>query len=392
MTQHRTSERTGTVIVGGGQSGLSVAYQLARRERPFVILDANDRIGDAWRNRWDSLRLFTPARYTRLDGMRFPAPQHIAPTKDEMADYLEAYANHFELPVRRAVRVSKVHKQGARFITETNAGPFDSDNVVVAAGAYQDPWIPPFAKKLDPGIVQIHSRDYRNPSQLQEGSVLLVGAGNSGADIGLEVAREHETWISGRHPGHVPFRIDGPGRSFLHVVRFVGHHLLRIDTPLGRKVIPKLEAGGDPLIRVKPKDMAAAGIVRVPRVVGVRGGLPMLEDERILNVSNVIWCTGFRQNFSWIDLPVFNNDGRPMQHRGVVEQEPGLYFVGLPFQYAASSDVITGVSRDADHIAKDISARASGSDARNRFERQAWGRLTVDGQSQPAATPLSRLY
>ena len=172
-------ERVETMIVGGGQAGLSVGYHLAQRGLPFVILDANERIGDVWRKRWDSLRVFTPARYNGLPGMRFPAPGRSLPTKDEVGDYLEAYATRFDLPVRTGVRVDQLSKNGDRFLLTAGGRRFEAKNVVVAMSSYQRPYVPSFAHELDPSIVQMHSSEYRNPSQLQEGGVLLVGANNS---------------------------------------------------------------------------------------------------------------------------------------------------------------------------------------------------------------------
>jgi putative flavoprotein involved in K+ transport len=360
MKEQIQTEKIETVVIGGGQAGLSIGYYLARRGRPFVILDANERIGDAWRNRWDSLRLFTPARYDGLAGMPFPAPGHSFPTKDQMADYLELYATRFDLPVRNAVKVDRVFRQGPRYIITAGPRRIEAQHVIVAMSGYQVPRVPRFAQELDPAIVQLHSKDYCNPQQLKEGDVLMVGAGNSGAEIGLEVARTHRTWMSGRDTGHVPFRIDGLAARWVLqriVFRLVFHRLLTIKTPMGRKLRPKVLSQGGPLIRVTPRDLAAAGIHRVPRVVGVRGGLPLLADNRVLDVANVIWCTGFHPGFSWIDLPVFGEDGTPKHEGGVVAGEPGLYFIGLPFLYAFSSMMIHGLSRDAERIVGVIESR-----------------------------------
>jgi len=356
------SERFETVIIGGGQAGLSVAYHLAKRDRPFVILDANERVGDAWRKRWDSLRLFTPARYSGLPGMPFPAPPRAFPTKDEVADYIEAYATRFELPVRTGVRVNRLSRNGDGFAVAAGDLRFEAENVVVAMATDQLPWVPPFAPELDPSVVQLHAGNYRNPAQLQEGDVLVVGAGNSGAEIALDVASGHPTWLSGRDTGHVPFRIDTVAARFLVplVVGFLFHYVLTVNTPIGRKVRPKLLSRGKSLVRVKPKDIAAAGVERVPKVVGVREGLPVLEDGRVLEVNNVIWCTGFRPDFSWIDLPVFGEEEKPKEpihRRGIVATEPGLYFVGLFFLYAGSSALLRGVGRDAEYIAKHMASR-----------------------------------
>jgi putative flavoprotein involved in K+ transport len=353
------TQRIQTVIVGGGQAGLSVGYQLAKRGVEFVILDASERVGDAWRNRWDSLRLFTPARLNGLAGMPLPAPGGEFITKDQMADYLEAYATRFDLPIRNGVRVDGLSRRGDTYFVSAGEHRYEADNVVVAMANYQKPKVPPFAKELDPGIVQVHAAEYRNPSQLREGGVLIVGAGNSGADIGIEVAATHPTWMAGKETGHVPFRIETRIARVLliRLVRFVGHHILTVKTPIGKRLRPKLLREAGPLVRVKPKDLLAAGVERVARVAGVRDGRPVLEDGRVLDVANVIWCTGYHSGFSWIDLPVFGADGQPLHERGIVTSEPGLSFVGLKFLYSMTSDTVTGVGRDATRIAKHIAAR-----------------------------------
>jgi putative flavoprotein involved in K+ transport len=361
------SEQHETIIVGGSQAGLSVGYHLHRRGLPFLILEANRRVGDAWRMRWGSLRLFTPAKFDGLDGMRFPAQRNHKPTKDEMADYLEAYAAHFELPVRTGVRVTRISKANGRFVIDADGERLEAHNVVIATGSSQVPRVPPYAADLDRSIAQLHSLQYRHPSQLQPGAVLVVGVGNSGAEISIEVARAHPTWLAGKETGHVPFDIDSfKARFLVYGVRFVGHHVLSRGTPIGRKLAPKLVSHGVPLVRVKPKQILAAGIQRVPRVAGVREGLPLLEDGRTLDVRNVVWCTGFRLDFSWIDLPVFDDGGVPRHERGVIASEPNLSFMGLPFQYSVTSETIPGMGRDAAYLAKHIAARAAnGSIARD---------------------------
>jgi putative flavoprotein involved in K+ transport len=354
-------ERVETIVIGAGQAGLSLGYHLARRGRRFVILEANERVGDSWRNRWDSLKLFTAARFDSLDGMRFPAPPGSFPTKDAMADYLAAYAQRFELPVLTGMRVTSVTREGTRYLVSAGDVRFVADNVVIAMATFQTPRIPGFATDLDPSIVQLHSSEYRNPTQLRPGGVLLVGAGNSGAEIALEtVQRGHQTWMSGNDVGRIPFRFGSAPRNLLTrlMLRFVFHRVLTIDTPMGRKVRPNMLRHAAPLIRATPDVLAAAGIQRVPRTAGARGGRPLLDDGRVLDAANVIWCSGYHPGFSWIELPVFDADGQPQHDRGVVRGEPGLYFVGLNFLYAMSSTMIHGVGRDADHVAGVIARRA----------------------------------
>jgi putative flavoprotein involved in K+ transport len=304
------------------------------------------------------LKLFTPAKLDGLVGMPFPAPANEFPTKDQMAEYLEAYAARFELPVHSGVSVEALTKEDGRYVATAGNRRFEADNVVVATGAFRIPKMPAFASELDPRIVQLHSGEYRNPSQLQEGDVLLVGAGNSGAEIAYELAETHRTLLAGTNKGELPVP-HGTRRSRMgfRVIRLLGHHVLRTDTRIGRKAGPKLAAKGAPLIRRREKDLAAVGVERIPRVVGVQDGLPLLEDGRVVDVANVLWCTGFRTDYSWIDLPAFDDDGRPVHERGVVDSVPGLYFLGLIFQYSLSSDVLPNRGRDAGYIASHLAAR-----------------------------------
>jgi putative flavoprotein involved in K+ transport len=359
MNNRYNPTRVQSIVIGGGQAGLSVGYYLAKHGLPFLILDANPRIGDAWRNRWDSLRLFSPARYSGLPGMPFPAPGDTFPTKQQMADYMVEYARRFHLPVRNSARVDRLWKEGNRFVIHAGDQRFEAENVVVAMANYQQPRVPDFARELHPGIVQLHSQQYRNPSQLQEGGVLVVGVGNSGGDIAIEVARTHPTWISGKESGHIPWPIDSfLSRNFLvRLVRFVGHHVLTVRTPIGRKARPKLLHQATPLIRVKPQDLTNAGIQRVPRTAGVKDGRPLLADGRSLDVQNVIWCTGYEHSFPWIDLPITGADGEPAHQDGVVQGVPGLYFVGLHFLYAMSSATLIGIGRDAKRVVKALASR-----------------------------------
>ena len=351
-----------TVVIGGGQAGLATGYQLARRGLPFVILEANDRIGDSWRKRWDSLRLFTPARYNSLPGMSFPAPGMRYPTKDETADYLEAYAARFDLPVRTGVTVDRLSKEEDRFIVTAGDLRLEADNIVVASGAYHSPRVPVFAHELDPAIIQLHSSEYRNLSQLREGGVLVVGAGNSGAEIAIEVSRHHRTWLAGRDTGQEPTRAGSlPDRVLVPAMWFLASRVLNVNTPIGRKVRDRFldPPRGIPLGRVRRKDISAAGIERVPRAAGVRDGFPAFEDGQYVDISNVIRCTGFVPNFSWIDIPILGENGFPVHDRGVVEGQPGLYFMGLLFLYTLSSALVGGVGRDAEHIARHITSTRS---------------------------------
>jgi putative flavoprotein involved in K+ transport len=354
-------DRYDVIVIGGGQAGLSVGYHLGRQGLRFVILDAAERIGDAWRKRWDSLRLFTPAKLDGLDGMRFPAPPNYFPTKDEMADYLGSYAARFNLPVETGTRVERLTRTDGGFVVRTSKRELVADQVVVAMANYQAHRLPELSSRLRPDIVQIHSSAYRNPGQLRAGDVLIAGAGNSGAEIARELADGRRVWVAGPSTGEAPIRMDSFASRALLVrllMRVVFHRILTVKTPMGRKARPKMMSRGTPLIRIKAKDLLAAGVERVPRVTGVQDGLPVLQDGRVLAPANIIWCTGYHGGFSWIDLPIFDGTGEPIHEAGVVSAAPGLYFVGLHFLYAMSSSMIHGVGRDAKRIARAVARGA----------------------------------
>jgi len=352
-----TTETFETVVVGGGQAGLATGYHLKQRGRSFVILDASERVGDPWRKRWDSLRLYSPASHDALPGMRFPAKRTSYPTTHEMADYLESYAAEVELPVRSGTAVEALAKDGDRFVLTCGDRIFEAENVVVATGVMQKPYVPSFAPALDPRITQLHSSDYRNPSQLQEGAVLVVGASHSGSDVAYEAAADHHTILSGVDNGQIPARVDTRrGRMGFRLLALAGKHVFTMDTPIGRKMREHVRHGGAPLLRYRRKELRAAGVERtLSRTVGVEGGLPVLDDGRVLDVRNVVWCTGFRPDFSWIEVPFEReDDGYPVQYRGAVGSAPGLYFVGLLFLHSFTSMLIYGAGRDAERVVEHL--------------------------------------
>jgi putative flavoprotein involved in K+ transport len=352
-------ERYETVIVGGGQAGLAAAYHLQRRGRSFVVLDASRRVGDSWRSRYDSLRLFTPSHYSGLPGWRMPAPKWTFATRDEMAGYLEAYAERFALPIRSGTAADGLFREEGGYLVTSGSLRIRTGNVVLATGTFHRAWTPEFAKQLDPAIAQLHSSRYRNPSQLRKGDVLIVGAGNSGADLAMELAGTHHVVLAGRDVGHVPPRIaEGRHRPLAPLLWFVGTHVITMRTPIGRAALPKLRTKGAPLIRVTPKQLAAAGVERTPRAAGVTDGHPRLEDGRVLDVANVIWCTGFRPDFGWIDFDVASDGSWPQADRGAVVGHPGLYYVGREFDHSFTSAFIGGVGREAEHVVRHIVARS----------------------------------
>jgi putative flavoprotein involved in K+ transport len=350
-------------VIGGGQAGLAVGYFLAQQQRNFAILDAQARVGDVWRTRWDGLRLFTPGRLNALPGLPFPGDPHGFPTKDEVADYLEAYATTFDLQVRTGMRVTGVWRadgaDGFRIVTDD--GDYAASQVVIATGAYDQPRVPEFAAELDRAITQLHSSEFRSTSQLREGTVLVVGASNSGAEIALMAAREHRTILVGRDVGKMPFRPeDRLARTFDTFFWFFVNHVATLDNPIGRKAAPGIRHHGLPLDRVRPADLRAAGVERVQaRMVGAKDGMPLLDDGRVIEAASVVWATGFHLDHQWIHLPITGPDGWPRQTRGVVTDVPGLFFIGLPFMYAGASALLGGVGRDAAYLAKQMALQAA---------------------------------
>jgi putative flavoprotein involved in K+ transport len=350
-----------TVIIGAGQAGLATGYHLQRQGRPFLILDAAGRVGDQWRRQWDTLKLYSPAKYDGLPGMPFPGDPWSFPGKDRVADYLEQYATHFKLPIRFHTRVTSVEADGdGGYVVGTSGGELHCRNVVVCTGTFgRTPNIPDFAGDLDPAILQMHSSEYRRPGQLREGPVLVVGGSHSGTDIAYEVAESHPTTLAGRDPGQIPLRIESRRAHLMFpALVFAWKHVVSRRTPIGRKAMQHIRFGGGPMLRVKRSDLAGRGVQRITaRVSGVEDGRPVIAG-RTHDVANVVWATGFRQVFDWIHLPIFGEDGWPKEYRGEVADAPGLFFCGLSFQFSFSSMLLAGAGRDADHIACKVVERA----------------------------------
>ena len=348
-----------TVIIGAGQAGLATGSHLQRRGRPFVILDSGSRVGDNWRQQWDTLKLYSPAQYDSLPGLPFPAQRWTFPGKDQVGDYLESYARHFELPVVLETRVGALEREGEQYVVTTDRGRYRCANVVVATGTFgRTPMIPAIADQLGPAILQLHSSEYRRPGQLRDGPVLVVGASHSGTDIAYEAAQTHPTILAGRDCGQIPPRLDSPAMHVLFpVLLFAWRHVVTRRTPIGRKAMQEIRFHGGPMLRVKRSDLAARGVERVTsRVEEARGGLPVV-DGTARDVANVVWATGFQHVFDWIRLPIIGEDGYPRETRGVVDEAPGLFFCGLSFQYAFSSMLVTGAGRDAAYVVDRIVAR-----------------------------------
>lgn len=355
-----TAQHVQTLIIGAGQAGLATGYHLKRRGLPFLVVDAHERVGDNWRRQWDSLTLYTPAKYDGLPGLPFPADPWHYPGKDEVADYLERYAVAHDLPVRTGTRVHRLTRYRDGFRVQLDDGILTCDNVVVATGSFgRTPYLPEPAADLDARIVQLHSSEYRRPEQLPPGQVLVVGASHSGTDIAYEVAETHPTMLAGRECGQMPIKLHSRQSHVLFpFILFAFRHVLTRRTPMGRKAMEEVRFHGGPALRWKPADLARRGVRRLEaRVTGTRDGLPELADGTVVDAATVIWCTGFKQVFDWIDLPVFDERGWPVEYRGVVDTQPGLFFCGLSFQFAFSSMVFPGIGRDAGFVADRIAER-----------------------------------
>lgn len=361
-TSHRIParvERYNTVVIGGGQAGLAIGQRLAARDVDFTILDAGHRIGDAWRQRWDSLRLFTPAAFSSLPGLPFPAPPTHLPDKDEVAAYLERYAERFDLPVRPGTPVHSLTRDGHRFHLQARDMRFEAENVVVATGPFQRPRVPSVSQRLAPEIHQLHSSQYRSPFDLPEGPALVVGAGNSGAQIALELARYRKVWLAGRDTGHLPRRL--LGRDLFEWAWPIMRGATT-DTRIGRGLRARAISRGDALIGIPERALADAGILRRGPLDGERGGLPVCGDD-VLQPKVIVWCTGFDPDYHWIHLPVVGTDGRPRHQRGLAMDVQGLFFLGLRFQHRMSSALLGGVGADAAFIADHVTRRAELTDA-----------------------------
>lgn len=357
-----TTQHIETLIIGAGQAGLSTGYHLQRMGREFLIVDGNARIGDNWRRQYDSLTLFTPAKADGLDGLPFPGDRWHFPTKDEMADYLELYAVTLDLPVRMQTRVERLTRDGERFAADLNGHRITCDNVVIATGTFgRTPYVPAFAAELDPRIRQLHSSEYRRPDQLPDGRVLVVGASHSGLDIGYELGAARSTTVVGPARGKVPLEWGTRGlRLAFPLIEFAFNHVLTRRTPMGRKTMSKIRHHGAPQLRVKRHHLEERDVEWIEdHIAGVSPeGLPQLADGRTFDVATVVWATGFRQAFDWVDLPLEVRDGWPSEYRGVVDGVPGLFFCGLAFQYAFASGEMNGVGRDAAYVARKIAARS----------------------------------
>jgi putative flavoprotein involved in K+ transport len=337
------------VVVGAGQAGLAMGYFLARQGRRFVILERADSIAAAWRERWDSLTLFTPRRYSALPGLTFPGDPEGYPTRDEVISYLERYAEAFQLPIELNSEVKKLDRaDDGRFRLELDDRTITAAQVVVATGPFQTPYVPKLAEKLSPDVVQAHSTGYRRPSDVPDGTVLVVGGGNTGFQIVEELSATHKVVLSiGSRQTPLPQRPLGRDLFWwLTKARILDKS---VETRLGRRLSTR-----ETLIGSSPRELKRRyGVELRPRTVNADGRTVRFEDGSELELDAVIWATGYRPDYSWIKRPVLDEDGR-LRHRRGVTDVPGLYFLGLTWQHTRGSALIGWVKDDAEFIAERI--------------------------------------
>jgi putative flavoprotein involved in K+ transport len=342
--------RVEVAVVGGGQAGLAMGYYLARQGRRFVILERGDSIAPAWRERWDSLKLFTPRAYSSLPGLPFPDEPDDYPTRGDVIAYLERYAEEFDLPIELNSDVRRLSREDGRYVLELDGRTITADAVVVATGPFQAPYVPKLAEELDPDVWQAHSTGYRRPSDVPDGTVLVVGGGNTGFQITKELSATHKVLLSvGSRQKPLPQRV--AGRDLFWWLTKTGLINKTVESRLGQRLKDR-----DTLIGSSPRELKRRyGVELKPRAIRGSGLTVTFEDGSEVEVDAVIWATGYKPDYAWIDLPIFQRDGRPRHRRGVTDV-PGLYFLGLTWQHTRGSALIGWVKEDAEFIAERIPA------------------------------------
>ena len=347
-TNGTVSDHLEVAVIGGGQAGLAIGYFLAQQDCNFAILEAAEEPSDAWRARWDSLKLFTPARYSSLPGLPFPGDPNAYPGRDDVVDYLTEYARQFTLPIVLGSRVRSIRQAKSRYLVEVDGRSYTADQVVVATGPFQVPFVPAIGEQLGQDVFQFHSTRYRAPGDLPDGRVLVVGGGNTGFQIAEELSATREVHLSiGSRQTPVPQRI--LGRDLFWYLERIGAMGKSTDTRIGRRL-----AGRDTLIGSNPRTLRKRDGVRLhSRAVEGSGRTVRFSDGSELDVGVAIWATGFRNDHSWIDAPIFDDRHRVVHRRGVTDSA-GLYFLGLTWQYTRGSALIGWVGDDAAYIADQI--------------------------------------
>ncbi|MBB6452630.1 putative flavoprotein involved in K+ transport [Salirhabdus euzebyi] len=338
------------IVIGAGQAGLSIGYYLKQTELNFVILDKGCNVGESWKERYDSLTLFTPRSFSSLPGFLMPGDEKVYPVKDEVANYLDTYAKKFSIPIQHHTEVTNIEKVDDDFILSTTKGECISKNVVVATGPFHHPFIPSFSAGLSTDILQIHSSEYKNPEQLQPGTILVVGGGNSGSQIAVELADNRDVYFSVGHKlNFLPQDIGK--KSIFWWFDKLGILKATRESKIGSFIRQK----PDPIFGFELKPLLHRQVVKLkPRVVSVNQNSVIFKDNSLLEVSNIIWCTGFKLDFKWIDIPsVFDQKGNPIHKRGVTAVD-GFYFLGLPWQFRRGSALLQGVGVDAQYIVKQV--------------------------------------
>jgi putative flavoprotein involved in K+ transport len=357
-------------VIGAGQAGLAMGYYLAQQGRRFLILDRGDSVASAWRERWESLTLFTPRRYSALPGLLFPGDPDGYPTRDEVIEYLERYAEEFGLPIEFNSDVRRLSRQRERFRLAIDGQTITTDQVVIATGPFQTPYVPELAKELDAGVWQAHSTGYRRPSDVPDGSVLVVGGGNTGFQIAKELSSTHQVVLSvGTRQKPLPQRV--VGRDLFWWLTKTGLIHKTVESRLGRRLKDR-----DTLIGSSPREIRRRfGVDLRARAIASSGRTVRFEDGSEIQVDAVIWATGYRPDYTWVDLPLFDPDGR-LRHRRGVTDVPGLYFVGLTWQHTRGSALIGWVKDDAEFIAERIAAFAGAKRAESHDAPQTAGVAT----------------
>jgi putative flavoprotein involved in K+ transport len=348
-TNSVATEGVDVLVVGGGQAGLAMGYCLAERGLSFLITDANPEVGHMWRSRWQSLKLFTAAQYNDLPGMGFPAEPDTYPGKDEVADFLAAYAAKFELPVRLNTTVTRLGRgEDGRYLAETTTGPIEAGQVVIATGPFQAPFTPDMANRLDPELPQIHSAAYYRPEDLPEGLILVVGAANSGQQIALELAATRQVEIAvGQKLPTLPQRPLGRDIWWWLVATRLAK--VPVSSRLGQRLSQR-----DVVIGGGLRELRANGVVVRPRVTAADGRTIVFDDGESAVYDGLVWATGFRTDHSWIDVPAIKNDRGQLRHDRGVTDSPGLYLLGTTWQHTRTSALLGWVGIDAAYLADEI--------------------------------------